>query len=188
MEDCILFYWRKSEQNVPQMYRIFICARMTINLNFSLLPPPHTDFNYNTDGYDGDGAEDGKSQDSSETLPYIDESPTMSPQLCVSQGPDGEAVSPSPLEVRRGTQMHITREGKTFWLGKTIHTPWGLLRFHTLWTYRSLRDTWWWQNHALGILSSSFFYLKLGICVCQSHKVLMKYTESCGTKCKKWKG
>ncbi|XP_029956442.1 LOW QUALITY PROTEIN: active breakpoint cluster region-related protein [Salarias fasciatus] len=56
------------------------------------------DFNYNTDGYEGDGAEDGKSQDGSETLPYIDESPTMSPQLGVPQGPDGEAVSPTPPE------------------------------------------------------------------------------------------
>uniref|UniRef100_A0A672HG13 ABR activator of RhoGEF and GTPase n=1 Tax=Salarias fasciatus TaxID=181472 RepID=A0A672HG13_SALFA len=55
-------------------------------------------FNYNTDGYEGDGAEDGKSQDGSETLPYIDESPTMSPQLGVPQGPDGEAVSPTPPE------------------------------------------------------------------------------------------
>uniref|UniRef100_A0A8C4HZ61 Active breakpoint cluster region-related protein n=1 Tax=Dicentrarchus labrax TaxID=13489 RepID=A0A8C4HZ61_DICLA len=55
-------------------------------------------FNYNTDGYEGDGAEDGKSQDGSETLPYIDESPTMSPQLCAPQGPDGEAVSPTPPE------------------------------------------------------------------------------------------
>ncbi|KAM9846694.1 active breakpoint cluster region-related protein isoform 1-T1 [Aulostomus maculatus] len=54
------------------------------------------DFNYNTDGYEGDGAEDGKSQDGSETLPYIDESPTMSPQLCAPQGPDG--VSPTPPE------------------------------------------------------------------------------------------
>nr|XP_046266947.1 active breakpoint cluster region-related protein isoform X1 [Scatophagus argus] len=56
------------------------------------------DFNYNTDGYEGDGAEDGKSQDGSETLPYIDESPTMSPQLCTPQGPDGETVSPTPPE------------------------------------------------------------------------------------------
>uniref|UniRef100_A0A7N8Y0G6 ABR activator of RhoGEF and GTPase n=1 Tax=Mastacembelus armatus TaxID=205130 RepID=A0A7N8Y0G6_9TELE len=56
------------------------------------------DFNYNTDGYDGDVAEDGKSQDGSETLPYIDESPTMSPQLCAPQGPDGETVSPTPPE------------------------------------------------------------------------------------------
>lgn len=56
------------------------------------------DFNYNTDGYEAEGAEDGKSQDGSETLPYIDESPTMSPQLCAPQGPDGEAVSPTPPE------------------------------------------------------------------------------------------
>ncbi|XP_069003022.1 active breakpoint cluster region-related protein isoform X1 [Embiotoca jacksoni] len=56
------------------------------------------DFNYNTDGYEGDAAEDGKSQDGSETLPYIDESPTMSPQLCAPQGPDGETVSPTPPE------------------------------------------------------------------------------------------
>uniref|UniRef100_A0A7N6B3I8 ABR activator of RhoGEF and GTPase n=1 Tax=Anabas testudineus TaxID=64144 RepID=A0A7N6B3I8_ANATE len=56
------------------------------------------DFNYNTDGYEADGAEDVKSQDGSETLPYIDESPTMSPQLCMPQGPDGETVSPTPPE------------------------------------------------------------------------------------------
>ncbi|XP_017315131.1 active breakpoint cluster region-related protein isoform X1 [Ictalurus punctatus] len=54
------------------------------------------DFNYNTDGYEGDGAEDRKSQDGSETMPFIDESPTMSPQLCVR--PDGDAVSPTPPE------------------------------------------------------------------------------------------
>ncbi|XP_029704497.1 active breakpoint cluster region-related protein isoform X2 [Takifugu rubripes] len=58
----------------------------------------YSNFNYNTDGYEGEGAEDGKSQDGSETLPYIDESPTMSPQLCAPQGPDGEAVSPTPPE------------------------------------------------------------------------------------------
>uniref|UniRef100_A0A3Q3JV41 Active breakpoint cluster region-related protein n=1 Tax=Monopterus albus TaxID=43700 RepID=A0A3Q3JV41_MONAL len=72
-----------------------------------LYPP---DFNYNTDGYEGDGAEDGKSQDGSETLPYIDESPTMSPQLCAPQGPDRETVSPTPPEsllsgVRKGLEM-----------------------------------------------------------------------------------
>ncbi|XP_047664911.1 active breakpoint cluster region-related protein isoform X2 [Tachysurus fulvidraco] len=56
----------------------------------------YSNFNYNTDGYDGDGAEDRKSQDGSETMPFIDESPTMSPQLCVR--PDGDAVSPTPPE------------------------------------------------------------------------------------------
>ncbi|XP_028276687.1 active breakpoint cluster region-related protein isoform X1 [Parambassis ranga] len=69
------------------------------------------DFNYNTDGYEGDGAEDGKSQDGSETLPYIDESPTMSPQLCAPQGPDGETVSPTPEclltggDIEKGLEM-----------------------------------------------------------------------------------
>ncbi|CAL8398399.1 unnamed protein product [Boreogadus saida] len=55
---------------------------------------PH-DFNYTTDGYEGDGPEDVKSQDGSETMPFIDESPTMSPQLCT---PHGDAASPSPPE------------------------------------------------------------------------------------------
>ncbi|CAL8266733.1 unnamed protein product [Merluccius merluccius] len=53
------------------------------------------DFNYTTDGYEGDGPEDVKSQDGSETMPFIDESPTMSPQLCT---PHGDAASPSPPE------------------------------------------------------------------------------------------
>jgi len=56
-----------------------------------------TDFNYNTDGYEGDTAEDRKSQDGSETMPFIDESPTMSPHLC-ARGQDREAISPTPPE------------------------------------------------------------------------------------------
>ena len=67
-----------------------------INVYLSLSFVYPADFNYNTDGYEGDGAEDRKSQDGSETMPFIDESPTMSPQLCVR--PDGEAVSPTPPE------------------------------------------------------------------------------------------
>uniref|UniRef100_A0A8C2WVG5 ABR activator of RhoGEF and GTPase n=1 Tax=Cyclopterus lumpus TaxID=8103 RepID=A0A8C2WVG5_CYCLU len=67
---------------------ISLLFSLSLSLSLSICPP---DFNYNTDGYEGDGAEDGKSQDGSETLPYIDESPTMSPQLCAPQGPDGEA-------------------------------------------------------------------------------------------------
>ncbi|XP_073695673.1 active breakpoint cluster region-related protein isoform X2 [Garra rufa] len=55
----------------------------------------YSNFNYNTDGYEGDTAEDRKSQDGSETMPFIDESPTMSPHLC-ARGQDGEAVSPTP--------------------------------------------------------------------------------------------
>uniref|UniRef100_A0AAR2K449 Active breakpoint cluster region-related protein n=1 Tax=Pygocentrus nattereri TaxID=42514 RepID=A0AAR2K449_PYGNA len=67
-----------------------------LNIFVSLFLCRPADFNYNTDGYEGDGAEDRKSQDGSETMPFIDESPTMSPQLCVR--PDGEAVSPTPPE------------------------------------------------------------------------------------------
>ncbi|XP_072302698.1 active breakpoint cluster region-related protein isoform X3 [Eucyclogobius newberryi] len=58
----------------------------------------YSNFNYNTDGYEGDGTEDGKSQDGSEPLRFIDESPTMSPQQCAPLGPNGEAVSPTPPE------------------------------------------------------------------------------------------
>lgn len=93
---------------------VSVCAEMLISSYLSsflplCLRPP--DFNYNTDGYEGDGAEDGKSQDGSETLPFIDESPTMSPQLCVPQCPDG--VSPTPPEgllpeVRAYTNTHKT--------------------------------------------------------------------------------
>ncbi|XP_024287507.1 active breakpoint cluster region-related protein isoform X3 [Oncorhynchus tshawytscha] len=57
----------------------------------------YSNFNYNTDGYDGDAAEDHKSQDGSETMPFIDESPTISPSLCAC-GPDGDAISPVPPE------------------------------------------------------------------------------------------
>lgn len=64
-----------------------ICAFLPSS-SFLYLPSRPPDFNYNTDGYEGEAAEDGKSQDGSETLPYIDESPTMSPQLCASQGMD----------------------------------------------------------------------------------------------------
>uniref|UniRef100_A0A8C8MA51 Active breakpoint cluster region-related protein n=1 Tax=Oncorhynchus tshawytscha TaxID=74940 RepID=A0A8C8MA51_ONCTS len=67
---------------------------------YALYPNPSlspSDFNYNTDGYDGDAAEDHKSQDGSETMPFIDESPTISPSLCAC-GPDGDAISPVPPE------------------------------------------------------------------------------------------
>uniref|UniRef100_A0A8C2EXP2 ABR activator of RhoGEF and GTPase n=1 Tax=Cyprinus carpio TaxID=7962 RepID=A0A8C2EXP2_CYPCA len=75
--------------------------------DIALLRGNKTDFNYNTDGYEGDTAEDRKSQDGSETMPFIDESPTMSPHLC-AQGQDGEAVSPTPPEggdTEKGLEM-----------------------------------------------------------------------------------
>ncbi|XP_058856995.1 active breakpoint cluster region-related protein-like isoform X1 [Acipenser ruthenus] len=57
------------------------------------------DFNYNTDGYDGDATDEHKSQDGSETMPFIDESPTMSPQLSARSQDSGDAVSPSPNDI-----------------------------------------------------------------------------------------
>lgn len=61
------------------------------------------DFNYGTDGYEGDGADDKKSShDGSETMPYIDESPTMSPQLSARSQDSADGVSPTPTEVLTG--------------------------------------------------------------------------------------
>ncbi|KAG2459677.1 ABR protein, partial [Polypterus senegalus] len=54
---------------------------------------------YNTDGYDGDATDDHKCQDGSEAMPYIDESPTMSPQLSARSQDSGDAISPSPHDL-----------------------------------------------------------------------------------------
>ncbi|KAM4699204.1 active breakpoint cluster region-related protein isoform 6-T6 [Discoglossus pictus] len=57
------------------------------------------DFNYGTDGYDPEGNEEQKSShEGSETMPYIDESPTMSPQLSARSQESGDGVSPTPPE------------------------------------------------------------------------------------------
>uniref|UniRef100_A0A674PMW1 ABR activator of RhoGEF and GTPase n=1 Tax=Takifugu rubripes TaxID=31033 RepID=A0A674PMW1_TAKRU len=82
----------------PIYTEMLICYFFISFFTSSLSSP---DFNYNTDGYEGEGAEDGKSQDGSETLPYIDESPTMSPQLCAPQGPDGEGDIEKGLEMKK---------------------------------------------------------------------------------------
>uniref|UniRef100_A0A6I8QKK4 Active breakpoint cluster region-related protein n=1 Tax=Xenopus tropicalis TaxID=8364 RepID=A0A6I8QKK4_XENTR len=58
------------------------------------------DFNYGTDGYDAEGNEEHKSsREGSETMPYIDESPTMSPQLSARSQDSVDGVSPTPTEV-----------------------------------------------------------------------------------------
>ncbi|XP_071994471.1 active breakpoint cluster region-related protein isoform X1 [Engystomops pustulosus] len=57
------------------------------------------DFNYGTDGYDAEGNEEQKSsREGSETMPYIDESPTMSPQLSARSQDSVDGVSPTPTE------------------------------------------------------------------------------------------
>nr|XP_055112585.1 active breakpoint cluster region-related protein isoform X1 [Symphalangus syndactylus] len=57
------------------------------------------DFSYGTDEYDGEGNEEQKGPpEGSETMPYIDESPTMSPQLSARSQGGGDGVSPTPPE------------------------------------------------------------------------------------------
>ncbi|XP_039742152.1 active breakpoint cluster region-related protein isoform X2 [Pteropus medius] len=57
------------------------------------------DFSYGADDYDGEGNEEQKGPpEGSETMPYIDESPTMSPQLSARSQGGGDSISPTPPE------------------------------------------------------------------------------------------
>ncbi|KAM9596987.1 active breakpoint cluster region-related protein isoform 1-T1 [Trichechus inunguis] len=57
------------------------------------------DFSYGADDYEGEGNEEQKGPpEGSETMPYIDESPTMSPQLSARSQSDGGSISPIPPE------------------------------------------------------------------------------------------
>ncbi|XP_043856024.1 active breakpoint cluster region-related protein isoform X1 [Dromiciops gliroides] len=57
------------------------------------------DFSYGADDYDGEGNEEQKvPPEGSETMPYIDESPTMSPQLSARSQGGGDGISPTPPE------------------------------------------------------------------------------------------
>lgn len=58
-----------------------------------------SDFSYGADDYDGEGNEEQKGPpEGSETMPYIDESPTMSPQLSARGQGGGDSTSPTPPE------------------------------------------------------------------------------------------
>lgn len=58
-----------------------------------------SDFSYGADDYDGEGNEEQKGPpEGSETMPYIDESPTMSPQLSARSQGGGDSISPTPPE------------------------------------------------------------------------------------------
>uniref|UniRef100_UPI00398E7FA0 breakpoint cluster region protein-like n=1 Tax=Pristiophorus japonicus TaxID=55135 RepID=UPI00398E7FA0 len=60
------------------------------------------DFNY-TDGFDGEVADEPKAaEEASETMPFIDESPTMSPQLSARVG---DALSPTPDSMAAGSEV-----------------------------------------------------------------------------------
>lgn len=118
------------------------------------LSPCTPDFNYNTDGYEGDGAEDGKSQDGSETLPYIDESPTMSPQLCAPQGPDGGTVSPTPAE---GLLPGVRTQKDTYWSSfqlrdwRSCYTAVKIIRQMAQQTGQEHKSIEWWARHKLAV-------------------------------------
>lgn len=58
-----------------------------------------SDFSYGADDYDAEGNEEQKGPpEGSETMPYIDESPTMSPQLSARHQGGGDSISPTPPE------------------------------------------------------------------------------------------
>lgn len=58
-----------------------------------------SDFSYGADDYDGEGNEEQKGPpEGSETMPYIDESPTMSPQFSARSQGGGDSISPTPPE------------------------------------------------------------------------------------------
>lgn len=58
-----------------------------------------SDFSYGAEDYDAEGHEEQKGPpEGSETMPYIDESPTMSPQLSARSQGGGDSISPTPPE------------------------------------------------------------------------------------------
>lgn len=81
-------------------------ARCPCSYITHLLPgcsPPSSlllaDFNYGAEDYDAEGNEEPKAlPEGSETMPYIDESPTMSPQLSARGQESGDGVSPTPAD------------------------------------------------------------------------------------------
>lgn len=68
------------------------------------------DFNYGAEDYDAEGNEEPKvPPEGSETMPYIDESPTMSPQLSARGQESRDGVSPTPTDsLGTGVGGHVT--------------------------------------------------------------------------------
>ncbi|XP_034360696.1 active breakpoint cluster region-related protein isoform X2 [Arvicanthis niloticus] len=59
----------------------------------------YSNFSYGAEDYDAEGHEEQKGPpEGSETMPYIDESPTMSPQLSTRSQGGGDSISPTPPE------------------------------------------------------------------------------------------
>ena len=80
------------------VHRAVTLGRTTARMLTTTLSPP-ADFNYGADEYDAEGNEEPKAlPEGSETMPYIDESPTMSPQLSARGQDSGDGVSPTPTD------------------------------------------------------------------------------------------
>lgn len=80
-----------------------VCHAVTLSVLLPGCSPPPSlplaDFNYGADEYDAEGNEEPKAlPEGSETMPYIDESPTMSPQLSARGQESGDGVSPTPTD------------------------------------------------------------------------------------------
>lgn len=75
-----------------------------------------SDFSYGAEDYDAEGHEEQKGPpEGSETMPYIDESPTMSPQLSARSQGGGDSISPTPPEGLApgvGTPVFSSGEGR----------------------------------------------------------------------------
>lgn len=86
-----------------------------------------SDFSYGADDYDAEGNEEQKGPpEGSETMPYIDESPTMSPQLSARNQGGGDSISPTPpegLAPAVGTRAFLSgfREERAFGQGGGRH-------------------------------------------------------------------
>lgn len=97
-----------------------------------------SDFSYGAEDYDAEGHEEQKGPpEGSETMPYIDESPTMSPQLSARSQGGGDSISPTPPEglasgvgipvfsSGEGKQNRIWRKWARVYLGQCWQWGWG---------------------------------------------------------------
>lgn len=102
-----------------------------------------SDFSYGADDYDGEGNEEQKGPpEGSETMPYIDESPTMSPQLSARSQGGGDSISPTPPEGLApgvGTPDFPSGFGKRGFggVGRQVWVSWARLCLGAYWGSRT---------------------------------------------------
>ncbi|KAJ7403401.1 active breakpoint cluster region-related protein-like isoform X2 [Pitangus sulphuratus] len=93
----------------------------------------YSNFNYGADEYDAEGNEEPKAlPEGSETMPYIDESPTMSPQLSARGQESGDGVSPTPTD-GLGTGPDLAPFAKAHSVPQKCHTTAGVPTSQLAW-------------------------------------------------------